>query len=281
MDVLCTVRGCGRVLDRGQSPSRGRSDDGGKTWRCAAGHAFDVAKAGYANLLQPQDRRSKEPGDSKEVVAARRRLLDAGIGAPLLEALVPILRAEDARGAVLDAGCGEGTWLAGIAGALGLEGWGVDISLPAIEAAAKRHRAQHWIVANADRGLPFGREAFGVFLSITGRRPVEEIRRVLAPSGVAVLAVPAADDLAELRAAVQGEAHAEDRLAKVAAEFGAGFTERARRTVRHRVPLDRERLQDALAMTYRGARHRERERSAALERLDVTFAWDVLVLVRS
>ena len=40
--------------------------------------AFDVARSGYVNLLQPQDKRSKTPGDTPEAVAARRRFLDRG-----------------------------------------------------------------------------------------------------------------------------------------------------------------------------------------------------------
>ena len=38
------------------------------TWRCAAGHCFDIASQGYTNLLPVQQKRSRDPGDSKEMV---------------------------------------------------------------------------------------------------------------------------------------------------------------------------------------------------------------------
>jgi len=74
--LICPVRDCGEPLER-----RGRS------LVCPRGHSFDLARSGYANLLQPQDRRSKRPGDAPEAVEARRRLLDAGYGEPLLRAI--------------------------------------------------------------------------------------------------------------------------------------------------------------------------------------------------
>src|SRR5450755_3800076 len=56
--LLCTVRGCRRPLSRESN-----------RFVCERGHSFDVARSGYLNLLQPQDRRSANPGDSKEAVA--------------------------------------------------------------------------------------------------------------------------------------------------------------------------------------------------------------------
>ncbi|MEP4394915.1 putative RNA methyltransferase, partial [Marinobacter sp.] len=45
-------------------------------WRCPAGHSFDVARQGYLHLLPVQNKRSLDPGDSKDMVAARRRFLN-------------------------------------------------------------------------------------------------------------------------------------------------------------------------------------------------------------
>jgi len=63
--LLCTVRECRAPLAREA-----------ERVVCERGHSFDVARSGYINLLQPQDRRAKSPGDSAEVVAARRRFLE-------------------------------------------------------------------------------------------------------------------------------------------------------------------------------------------------------------
>ena len=266
--LRCTVRGCALPLAR----------EGGR-WGCAKAHSFDMSRAGYVNLLQPQDKKALAPGDSAEVVAARRRLLDLGVARPLGAALREILGGLPEGARILDVGCGEGTHLAAVCADPSREGWGADISTPAIEAAAKRHPALSWVVANADRGLPFVDATFDAAMSITGRRDPAELGRVLAPGARALIAVPAADDLAELRAAVQGEAHQEDRLEKIRDEM-RGFVEVESRTIAHRPRLAPDALLDVLATTYRGARKSERERAGQLTAMDVTFSWQLAVFRR-
>src|SRR5580658_9862225 len=97
--LLCTVRNCHLALAREQS-----------RLICPRGHSFDVARSGYVNLLQPQDRRSKQPGDTRKAVAARRRLHDRGVTEPLLLAIAKIAAASP-EDTVLDAGCGDGYYL--------------------------------------------------------------------------------------------------------------------------------------------------------------------------
>ena len=59
----------------------------GTCWRCPAGHSFDVARQGYLHLLPVQKKRSLDPGDSKDMVAARRRFLNAGFYQPIAGAV--------------------------------------------------------------------------------------------------------------------------------------------------------------------------------------------------
>ena len=89
------------------------------TMRCEKGHSFDIAAAGYCNLLtgsKPGD----FIGDSKEMVAARRRFLDTGAYEPLRSALCKTVLKYAPEGAVsvLDAGCGEGYYTAAVLAAL-------------------------------------------------------------------------------------------------------------------------------------------------------------------
>ena len=42
-----------------------------KTYKCEKNHSYDIAKEGYVNLLISNQKRSKNPGDSKEMVLAR------------------------------------------------------------------------------------------------------------------------------------------------------------------------------------------------------------------
>ena len=49
-----------------------------RSWRCPHGHSFDVAKQGYVNLLPVQNKRSKDPGDSKAMVQGAPAFSSAG-----------------------------------------------------------------------------------------------------------------------------------------------------------------------------------------------------------
>jgi 23S rRNA (guanine745-N1)-methyltransferase len=267
--LICPVRGCGEPLLMN-----------GRAWACPRGHAFDLARSGYVNLLQPQDRRSARPGDPPEAVAARRRLLDAGYGEPLLAALrEEIARLGLAEGAaVLDVGCGEGYYLGGILEGNGFAAHGVDLSAAAVDLAARRHlRHPHatWTVANADRSLPYATGGFDLVLSIDARLNPAEMRRVLKPGGRLLVAVPASDDLGELRAAVLGEEVAKDRLEGAAARLAAEFDLEGRRSIRAVARLPPAALADALAATYRGGRESRRERIAALPEMAVTLSHDL------
>ena len=99
MESLFCCPLCLRNLER----SEGR-------YHCSSGHSFDVASAGYTHLLPANRKHSKNPGDDKEMVAARAAFLERGHYAPLLSALcAAVLDQVTASSPVLlDSGCGEG-----------------------------------------------------------------------------------------------------------------------------------------------------------------------------
>lgn len=61
-----------------QCPLCGEPLTGDTALKCGRNHSFDRAKEGYWHLLPVQSMRTKAPGDSKEMVAARRAFLNAG-----------------------------------------------------------------------------------------------------------------------------------------------------------------------------------------------------------
>ncbi|EBS3575196.1 23S rRNA (guanine(745)-N(1))-methyltransferase, partial [Salmonella enterica subsp. enterica serovar Anatum] len=73
---------------------------------CPQRHQFDVAKEGYINLLPVQHKRSRDPGDSAEMMQARRAFLDAGHYQPLRDAVINLLRErlDQSATAILDIG---------------------------------------------------------------------------------------------------------------------------------------------------------------------------------
>ncbi|HUM17378.1 MAG TPA: methyltransferase domain-containing protein [Candidatus Nitrosotalea sp.] len=243
---------------------------------CSREHSFDVARSGYVNLLQPQDRRSARPGDAPATVQARQRLVARGLEAPITNAILELLALEPGD-AVLDIGCGEGHHLATIATRFGCEGHGLDISVAAIEAAAKQYPGLHWVVANADRFLPFGDASFRLVVSITAQRNPEEFRRVLRDDGTFLLVIPAPDDLIELRELVLGKGLQRDRVEKAIAAFAPIFVLDRHERIRHAVHLDAVAAHDVMASSYRSGRASRKARLAAVSELDVTLSRDALL----
>jgi 23S rRNA (guanine745-N1)-methyltransferase len=231
---------------------------------CPRGHSFDVARSGYINLLQPQDRRSKQPGDTTAAVAARRRLHDRGVTGPLLQAIAEIVAARPGD-IVLDAGCGDGFYLGALAGQTGFDAHGVDISIRAVDAAARRYPECEWIVANADRFVPYADRSFSIVLSITARMNAGEFRRVLRDGGRLLVALPAPEDLIELRGAGR------DRVARTVETFAHGFKLADRRRVAAAADLDAAAVHDVLLSIYRPLR------SKPAEAMRVTFSLDLLL----
>ena len=251
--LTCPVRGCQLAL-----VSEGRR------LLCAKGHSFDIARSGYINLLQPQERRSKQPGDTLTAVAGRQRLHDRGVTEPFLRAVEAIIKPTPSD-IILDAGCGDGFHLGSMARNIKFGAHGIDISIPAIEAAARRYPDCEWVVANADRVIPYADHSFTVLLSITARMNAPEFRRVLNPDGRLLVAIPSPEDLIELRG------KGRDRVARTLAAFASDFTPIDQRRATTTADLDAVAVNDVLHSIYRPLRPRP------AEAMRVTFSLDLLL----
>ena len=272
-ELRCTVRGCRELLER--------SDSG---LFCAAGHHFDRAKEGYWNLLQPQDRKSKNPGDADAAVLARHRWLGRGHAAGLIEAFKPWIETYqpgDPTAVIrtLDLGCGEGSFGPALFAGDASHYCGIDLSKRAIKLAARGWPEATWVLANADRILPVADGSVDRIVSLFGRRPIEEIRRVLVDSGICIVAVPGEDDLIELREKVQQAGHRRNRSETIVEAMAAGGLECVeKKHWEQRVDLEPDAIADALAMTYRAARHSQQARLESLAAMKVTLAADLILL---
>ncbi|MDP2877660.1 MAG: methyltransferase domain-containing protein [Holophaga sp.] len=265
--LICPVRGCSEPLL--WEPSRAV---------CTKGHLFDRAKSGYCNLLQVQERKAKHPGDSKAAVQARRRSLQRGLGEPLRDALCLQVAAWNLppHAVVLDAGCGEGYYLDALRAQCALEGWGVDISTPAIDAAARAYPHTQWVVANADRTLPFADGCFNLITSITARKNPAEFHRLLTPGGHLLVVVAHEEDQKELRGALFGEAPDSDRAGATITTFEPFFKLQHEHIVTSRTRLDPMALKDLLLGSYRGERFSAQAALAQLQEQEVTLSYRLL-----
>lgn len=187
-----------------------------RSFSCPQRHQFDIAKEGYVNLLPVQHKRSRDPGDSAEMMQARRAFLDAGHYQPLRDAIAEKLNAAlpASAPAVLDIGCGEGYYthaFASVAAGKGGQIFGLDVSKVAIRAAAKRYPQVTFCVASSHR-LPFQENSIDAVVRIYAPCKAEELHRVVKPGGMVITAAPGPRHLLELKGLIYKEAqlHAPD-----------------------------------------------------------------------
>jgi 23S rRNA (guanine745-N1)-methyltransferase len=152
---------------------------------------------------------------------------------------------------------------------MGFDAHGVDISIPAVDAAARRYPECEWIVANADRFLPYADRSFSIVVSITGRMNADEFRRVLRDDGRLLVALAAPEDLIELRG--HNGQPGRDRVDRTVETFAKHFTLADRRTVVTAADLDAAAVQDVLHSIYRPLR------AHPAEAMRVTFSLDLLL----
>lgn len=206
---ICPV--CGEPLQRHPSA---------KYYACQNQHSYDVAKEGYLNLLPVQYKHSKEPGDSKTMMTARREFLEAGFYEPMAKAvamMIDAINAQDQPLRLLDLGCGEGYYSRKIAGYCDhsdrIELHGVDIAKFAVAAAAKKQPQARFIVASSNR-LPYPEQYFDVVLRVFAPSDDDELKRVLKQVGRLLTVTPGPRHLWQLKQFIYAEVkeHAEESL---------------------------------------------------------------------
>ena len=260
----------------------------GNLLACAEGHKFDIAREGYANLLPVQFKNSRDPGDSKEMVQARRRTLESGAFSHVADALAE----EAARLAadreqpltLLDAGCGEGYYLGRVAEKLGdgVRAIGLDISKWAVRAAAKRHKSLCWLVAT-NRRLPLIQGRVDMIACLFGFPVWSHWAEIQSPGQEILMVDPARDHLREIREIIYDEVRYHD-APPLEAAAEAGYKLAESRTVSKKVPLEGQaQIASLVSMTPHAHRMGAggAEALAALDRLEVTVAVELRRLVRT
>ncbi|QXJ26067.1 23S rRNA methyltransferase [Actinomadura graeca] len=165
---------------------------------CPAGHTFDIARQGYANLLPGNAR----PGtaDTPEMVRARDEFLSAGhFSAPAERLAKDVARTLDGTSLVLDAGAGTGHYLSRVLDTSpGTVGLALDISKHAARRAARAHPRAGAVVADLWRPLPVRDGAAGTVLNVFAPRNAAEFHRVLQDDGLLFTLTPSSRHLGPL-----------------------------------------------------------------------------------
>ncbi|MBU2976946.1 putative RNA methyltransferase [Alteromonas sp. C1M14] len=200
------------------------SEDG--PWCCDKGHSFDVSRSGYVNLLPVQKKKSKQPGDNKDMIAARQQFHQRAGFLPLMENMGALIDAHvSARSVTLfDAGCGEGTYLSSLQSQLQKKGTtvqaaGSDISKAAIDIASKQYKNAQFVVASSF-DLPVATASIDILLQVFAPGDDKTLARVLKDDGMLLHVAPGPDHLMALKK----EAYATPRPHQLPEETRTGLT---------------------------------------------------------
>lgn len=170
---------------------------------CGNQHHFDRAREGYFNLLPAQHKNSREPGDAKLQLQARRKFLMADFFAPLLpllNSLIPV----SAR-TLLDIGCGEGYFTEALRQQMTATSfvYGIDIAKTGIKLAARSYPGNYAVASSF--ALPLVDQSMDVITRIYAPSCDAELQRVLAPQGRVIIVTPGDQHLLRLRQLIYAE----------------------------------------------------------------------------
>jgi len=247
---------------------------------CTEGHSFDVARAGYVNLILGHGGRARM-GDTGDMVRARAEFLDAGHMEPVAAAVAEAVAAcHPGPGCLAELGSGTGAYLHAARERLAQTApeppcaWGFDLSKAAATVAARRHRDLGFAVADVASRIPLLDSAAGALIAVFAPRPAAECARVLAPGGCLVAAFATPLHLQGLRHRWDLLSVGEGKLEALTERLARWFRAGEARTVEYEIelaPADAERLV-AMGPNARHGGLPEPPTETTRERISVTVA---------
>jgi 23S rRNA (guanine745-N1)-methyltransferase len=245
------------------------ADSAAKTYSCTNNHSFDMAREGYLNLLLAQHKRSRNPGDSDDMIRSRQRFLNAGYYRPLSDAIVHQI-AESAQGfnqSLIDLGCGEGHYMQQLRNASAdLKLLGIDISKFAVRMAAKRKMDARLVVDSAFN-IPLFENRIDTAISIFSPISGDETARILKPGGTLIMVGPGEQHLSGLTEIIYDKTvpHAGNPL-----EATGQFSLQESTEIKEAISVKGSDILDLLTMTpyYWHTRPEQQELVAKLDKLE-------------
>tara|TARA_B110000211_G_C14017345_1_gene525989 strand:+ start:140 stop:1165 length:1026 start_codon:yes stop_codon:yes gene_type:complete len=274
-----------------------QANESNKSLSCVNNHSFDRARQGYLNLLLAHKKKSKNPGDSQEMVIARQAFLNSDFYRPISDSLNQIIvdaalkldaSEKESPIQVLDIGCGEGYYSQRMHHSLSDHQikhnlFGLDISKDAVIAAAKRAKAEalkedvpatntnEWLVASAI-DMPLQEKSIDIATCLFTRLMPESYHKVIKQDGYFICVNTGEKHLIELREKLY------DKITKVEFDpiknMGEDFELIDQQQVNYQNTLSsQQQIQDLLLMTPHNWRTKaeNKESLSSLEELTVTI----------
>ena len=214
--------------------------------RCEGGHDFALSKKGYADFCPA----ARAGAYDESLFDSRSRFIAGGFYEKMLASLRKLLEAYAPVGPLLDAGCGEGSFLkALVPDPIQRTALGLDLSRPGIQRAARGGGGWLWAVGDLSR-LPLRDSSVAAIVNILSPANYPEFSRVLLPGGAVLKVVPGERYLAELRAlareSLRRETYSNERVVKL---FRERFALLEQKEICQSYPLSPEQARDLAAMT--------------------------------
>lgn len=178
-----------------------------KQYICCNNHSFDISRKGYVNLLLVNQKKTKQPGDNKEMVESRSRFLDKGYYSCFSDKLNEIIseRLTGENLNILDAGCGDGYFISRLKNKLmedekrkNIDFYGIDISKFAVTYGSKRDKEINFVVGSTFN-LPIMSNTFDCIIRNFAPGDNEEFHRVLKNDGRLIVITPGVEHLFGLK----------------------------------------------------------------------------------
>ncbi len=259
-----------------------------KQYVCLNNHSYDIASKGHINLLLANQKKTKDPGDSKEMMEGRRDFLNKGYYHIFSETLnrVIISNIGGSNVNILDAGCGEGYFLSRLKEAVYRKEYndnlnkefnffGVDISKTAVTYAAKRDKKINFIVGS-NFNLPIMSNTIDIIIRNFAPSDETELKRVLKDNGKLIVVTPGIQHLYGLKEIlyVNARKHEEKEITF------EGFKLTQHTEVKYNINVeDEEDVKNLIAMTpyYWTFDNSMREKANATSRLSTELDFNISV----
>lgn len=265
--LICPI--CGEKLE-----------NNGKSLSCSKNHSFDIARQGYINLLPVQNKHSLNPGDTKEMLLARRRFLDSGCYKKICDSVVD--KAKElllgiGESVIADIGCGEGYYTRAICDSIEKSMCiGADISKDGVKMACSRGRDITWLVATASH-LPIEDSSVDLVTAMFSLLMEDEFCRILKKGGYIIEVTVGSNHLKELKQIIYDEVFEQH---KHPSKCGEKFVELSCENYSFKLDLSDDMPVNLLHMTPHFWRiHKERREMLEQTRsLSVTVSYFIRVL---